>query len=212
MLRLYHKRATQLALDGHFSASALAEIIDANLAQDDFSNQLGATSHYHFDNNRIAEGEAYVEEQRLLILQGPSEGHNPRVQRRAFGRLCHAVQDFYSHTNYVDLWLTTHGGTFANYPEEIDPLDNAILINERLCSGSFIPWREPLYQIPFFGSLLRRLYCPADSHEAMHLDSPQRNPYFDYAFAASVKRTQEEFFRIASELSDDALQRFCSVM
>ena len=212
MLRSYHRLATLQALQGLFSPSALAEVIDANLAQDDLSNQLGSTPHYHFDNNRIAESEAYVEDQRRMVVQGPQEGLTPRVQRRAFGRLCHAVQDFYSHTNYVDLWLTMHGGTLGNYPNEIEPLEQAILADERLCSGTFYFWREPFYYIPYLGPLLRRIYCPADSHEAMHLDSPKRNPYFEYAFVAAAKRTRHEYFRIASVLTDEQLQRFQAVM
>lgn len=213
MLRRYHQAITQQALEFYFDIPALNEVIAANLAQDVVTNQLGATPYFHFDNNMIAEGNEYVEAQHVLIIQLASEHRSSRVQRRAFGRLCHAVQDFYSHTNYVSLWLNAYGGISSQSPGQIDAVDMNILQHQQLSSGYFVPWRDPFYLIPGIGPLLKKIYLPADSHEAMHLDSPQRNPYFDYAFQAAIQRTRFEYERLATALvrraGSEALQRFC---
>lgn len=142
MLRQYHQSITQQALESYFEPSALSEVIDANLAQDAITNQLGATPYFHFDNNLIGEGNAYVEAQHVLIVQLAAEHGRSRVQRRAFGRLCHAVQDFYSHTNFVELWLSEHGGLMANSPDKIDALDHQLLQHQQLVSGHFVLWRD----------------------------------------------------------------------
>ena len=216
MLRQYHRAITQQALAPYFTPTPLREVIAANLAQDTVVNQLGATPYFHFDNNLIAEGNAYVESQHILIVQLASEHGSGRVQRRAFGRLCHAVQDFYAHTNYVTLWLSRHGGIIGNAPNKINALDRQVLQHQELASGTFILWRDLFYFIPGIGALLKKLYLPADSHEAMHLDSPQRNPYFDYAFQAAIQRTQYEYTRLVTALrrraGEEAIQRFCGKM
>lgn len=80
---------------------------------------------YHFDNNAFEKGYAYIREQRGFVLASLM---SPGVLSAwiAFGRLTHAVQDFYSHTNYISMWLDQHNGT-PPPPPEIDPVRKDII-------------------------------------------------------------------------------------
>ena len=60
---------------------------------------------YHFDNNAFEKSYAYIEEQRALTISSLM-ANDVFSAWSAFGRLTHTVQDFYSHSNYVDLWLS----------------------------------------------------------------------------------------------------------
>ncbi len=102
MQALYHRQVLQRALGARLSARALAAITRANLGQDSLSGLLNHPD-YHFDDNLFAEGLKYIEDQRAravsVALRRPAEAW------AAFGRLSHAAQDFYSHSNYVALWM-----------------------------------------------------------------------------------------------------------
>jgi hypothetical protein len=124
MMEKYHILVSKLALKGVFSPLALEEIIRSNIGQDRFLKKV--TPRFHFDND-ISAGLAFIVAERAKIedLCNLQQGH--KLQRAILGRICHAVQDFYSHTNYVDLWLKTHGGLKMTDPGEIEALDEAIL-------------------------------------------------------------------------------------
>lgn len=186
MLRSYHRLATPTGTTRSLSPSALAEVIDAILAQDDLSNQLGSTPHYHFDNNRIAESEAYVEDQqRSDAFSWPAGRIDATCPTPA--PLGDSAMQF-TRTPFCDLWLTMHGGTLGNYPSEIEPLEQAILADERLCSGTFYFGASHSTILPIWD-----LCCDESIalpiHATMHLDSPKRNPYFEYAFVRSNKHS-----------------------
>ena len=187
----YHVQLLTETLGDYFSPLALEQIIAANLGQDTLLYQLGAYPHYHFDNNKIARSLAYVDAEHAYI----GTSRSTAAQRAAFGRLTHAVHDFYAHSNYVDLWLAAHGGLAATTAAQIDGLDISLLTHPRLYSGSFLLWFDTLYYIPGFRSLLRRIYLRPNSHEAMNLDSPNRGPKFAYAMAAAKQRTLYEYER-----------------
>jgi len=196
-----HRAITQQALSSHVSPAALRMIIAANLGQDVLRYQIGH-DHFHFDNNAFAAGQRYMDEQRALIAPALAGGDAPSAWA-AFGRLTHAAQDFYAHSNYVALWLDATG---SDDPQAIDPLNAALLQHPHLHSGklyyplevlTFIPVLEP-YVTP-------RL--PADSHAQMNKDKPGR-PHFDLAFSAAVKRTQHEFNLVVEALTPRALSLF----
>ncbi|MCJ7551389.1 MAG: hypothetical protein MUQ30_17095, partial [Anaerolineae bacterium] len=190
----YHDDLTRAALSDRFSPDALEEIIAANLAQDALQNQLGTKAHFHFDNNKIAESLAYVEELHRQIAGLAAQGSHGSRQRVALGRLCHAVQDFYAHSNYVDLWL-------SQQPQPTPPADTMdglipeLLNHPDLRTGTFVLLRDIIYYIPIIGALWRRIYVPPGSHEAMNLDSPERGWRFPYALVAALWRTQHEYER-----------------
>ncbi|MCG2768069.1 MAG: hypothetical protein L6435_06745 [Anaerolineae bacterium] len=212
MLPQYHRSITHTALAAHFSDAALDEIVAANLAQDAWIYQLGTKAHYHFDNNGIAEGLSYIEELHRTIAALAEEAGGGQVQRVAFGRLCHAAQDFYAHSNYVDLWLAGNGGLVSTVPSEIDGLDQDLLSHPDLRTGTAVVWRDWIYHFWFAAPLARRIPPRPGSHQAMNLDSPEKGPRFDYAVEAAVQRTLYEYTRAADAIlrtrGKQALVRF----
>lgn len=206
MLIQYHISITSKALGKKFSPRALQAILKANVKQDDLlTGQIGHDE-YHYDNNAITESDTYLEEQRALTLATLQE-NDVHAAWSAFGRLIHTAQDFYAHSNYVDLWLSQFNGQVSPPPPEIDPVMDKITHNSDLRSGKLYYPLEILAFIP----LLKRLiipYLPTDSHAHMHLDSPARGQRFDYAFEAAVKRTRYEFDMTVSGLPADKLAIF----
>jgi len=201
MLIQYHTSITRKALGDHFSPRALEAILAANLKQDDLlTGQIGHDE-YHYDNNAIAKSDNYLEEQRTLTLAAIERDDLP-VAWSAFGRLIHTAQDFYAHTNYVDLWLArfeNDGGT-PPPPSEIAPLVDELVHTPDLHSGVlYYPW-EVLAFIPLVKRVVIPL-LPKDAHAHMHLDSPARGKRFAYAFEAAVKRTRFEFDKTVAGLS-----------
>lgn len=178
-----------LALDDQFSPRALEQIIAANIYQDRLRGQIGHPE-YHFDDNAFEKSYAYIEEQRALTISYLM-ANDVISAWSAFGRLIHTAQDFYSHSNYVDLWLSTQPRGAIPAPPEIDPLNPDLIHNPALHTGKIYP----LDYLTFF-RILKPLVVPLlprDSHAWMNLDSAVRGPNFPYAFHAAVKRTKIEF-------------------
>ena len=205
MLKPVHARIMRRALDGKFSARALAVIIDANIWVDSLPNLLGREE-LHFDNNAFDRSRAYIEEQRALIQPALERGQ-PRPAWKAFGRLTHTAQDFYAHSNYVDLWLACQRDGMVPSASEIDPLDDALVENPSLRSGKMY---FPLGLLSFVPGLKKLVIprMPRDSHAWMNLDSEARGPMFEYAFHAAVKRTRFELHTMAKILSPELYRLF----
>ena len=175
MLPRVHAEITRRALATLFSRHALESIVAANLLLDAPWNQLGHDE-LHFDNNAFAPSHGYIAEQRALIRPA-LEGRQPRRARQAFGRLIHTAQDYYSHSNYVRLWLAGHRERTLPAPTEIDPLDAGIMANPALHSGrSHMPFGV-LSFVPGLGKWVDRM-LPPDSHARMNLDSAARGSGF----------------------------------
>lgn len=221
----YHIQLLTESVGTNFSAQALEEIIAGNLGQDSLRYLLGTHPHFHFDDNQIAKGLAYVEEEQTLIrslgrpiANGEARAHDipdahiGAMQRAAFGRLTHAIHDFYAHSNYVDLWLAEHGGLANSHADEIDGLDANLLNSPQLYTCSFWLWFDTFYLIPGFGPFLHKLYLRPHSHEAMNLDNPGRGPKFAYAMVAAKQRTIDEYDRVVDGLyaqgGEPAVSRF----
>jgi hypothetical protein len=207
----YHVQLLTETLGSHFSQQALEQVIAANLGQDSIRYLLGAYPEYHFDNNEIARSLAYVEAEHTRIGALAASG-DAAGQRAAFGRLTHAVHDFYAHSNYVDLWLAANGGLANSAAHQIDGLATHLLEHPQLYTCNFILWFDTLYYIPGLRPLLRRLHLRPDSHEAMNLDNPAQGPKFDYAMEAAKQRTLHEYQRALNTLmahgDEHTLERF----
>ncbi len=205
MLKPVHTRIMRRALEGKFSPRALAIIIDANIWVDSVPNLLGHEE-LHFDNNAFDRSRAYIEEQRALIRPALERGQ-PRPAWEAFGRLTHTAQDFYAHSNYVDLWLACQRDGMVPSASEIDPLDDALVENPSLRSGKMY---FPLGLLSFVPGLKKLVIprMPRDSHAWMNLDSEERGPMFEYAFHAAVKRTRFELNTMAKSLSPELYRLF----
>ena len=204
MLIPIHEEMTREALGPHFSAGALEIIIAANKKQDALSGQIGHDE-FHFDNNAIEKGLRYINEQRGFVLASLL---SPGVLSAwiAFGRLTHTAQDFYSHTNYISLWLDQHPGTPPT-PPEVDPVQKSLIQSPDLRSGKIYLPMDALYFVPFLRKFALKL-LPEDSHGKMNLDSPKQGPRFEYARAAAVKRTQYEFDILKKILPAELFAKF----
>ncbi len=207
MLIQYHKSMTHKALSTHFSLHALDAILAANIRQDDLlTGQIGHDE-YHYDNNAIAKSDRYLEEQRVLTVTALQNYDQPSAWA-AFGRLIHTAQDFYAHSNYVDLWLANVDGQSPPHPPEIAPLINELIHSPDLRSGKLYYPLEVLSFVPFVKRFVIPL-LPKDSHAHMHIDSPKRGERFEYAFEAAVKRTMVEFEITKANLSSSQISLFC---
>lgn len=211
MLIKIHDEMTRDALGERFSPRALETIIAANLKQDAIRGQFGHDE-FHYDNDAIEKGDRYIIEQRgyiLTALLSPASDSASIFAWAAFGRLLHAAQDFYSHTNYVTLWLDQYADS-PPPPPEIDPLQKDLIESPSLHSGKIHLPMDGFYFIPFLRPLALRL-LPPNSHGRMNLDSPAQGPKFDYARAAAVKRTQHEFDLLRKLLPPEMFVRFADV-
>ena len=106
MKAAYHRQITTTALESLVSPRALKAILHANLGQDGWGGLLFHPE-FHFDDSRFQAGEAYLTTQSKQARSAVLEG-DPSPAWQAFGRLTHAVQDFYAHSNYVQLFLESH--------------------------------------------------------------------------------------------------------
>ena len=205
MLQSYHQKICQRALGNIFSPKALERIVAANLGQDQIRYQFGHP-HFHYDDNAFGASDAYIEAQRKIVLDALTKKIDPMPAWLAFGRLTHAAQDFYAHSNYVRLWVKTQPEGELPDPPEVEALAPDILHHPDLKSGKVKLW-DWLAFVPGFYSLAYRL-APNDSHTHMNLDSPKQGELFPYAFEAAVKRTRYEFDQLAEQYSPDQLARF----
>jgi hypothetical protein len=188
----YHVEMTQGVLAKHFTPGALREVVLANVGQDSLRGLFGIDAHRHCCDPDLAHSWAYVDAEHALIEDLAARRGPIAQQRAALGRLLHTVQDFYAHTNYVDLWLTRYG---LAETDRIDGLDDGLIGSPELRVGEWIFWRDSLYYIPVVGRLLRRIWLPAGSHEAMNLDSPAQGPRFSLALSTASQRTRMEYRR-----------------
>jgi hypothetical protein len=202
MLPPFHVEITHLALDNIFSQHALEDIIKANLYQDRLRGQIGHDE-YHFDNNAFETSYAYIEEQRALTISSLLAKDLPSAWS-AFGRLTHTAQDFYAHSNYIDMWLSRQSIDVT--PFEVEPMDPELLQAPALRSGK-VYVLEVLTLIPPLRPLVMP-WLPRDAHAWMNTDSPERGPNFPYVFQAAVKRTKIEFERTIRDVPEDLIKLF----
>ena len=200
----YHRRITQDALNEKISPAVLKTIIAANCGQDALRYQIGY-DHFHYDNNAFQAGDAYLDEMRRVIAASLACGQ-ALAARQALGRMLHAAQDFYAHSNYIVLWGERYPDAT---PDQIHPLLADVLNDARLRSGRLYYPLEVLSFLPVLRPLVLPL-LPHDSHAWMNKDDPSR-PGFDFACAAAVKRTALEFEKIAESLSPRELMLFTNI-
>lgn len=191
----FHIEITQKALADHFSENALKKITVANIKQDRIANLIGK-DHIHFDGSTFKKGFEYIAAQEALVYKY-IELSDFDPAREAFGRILHSWQDFYSHSNYIDLWLNTH----QNYPPEEILIEDPKIINHlNLKSGKNYGLMEFIVMIPGLSYLFKPL-MPVDSHARMNLDNPSSGPSFAYAYSAAFKQTQKTYEQIIHQLN-----------
>ena len=202
---IYHRQITQQAVGGQVSQRALDAFIAANIGQDRLRYQIGH-DHFHYDSNAFTRGDAYVESQQALIQPALTRG-DPHAAWQAFGRLSHAVQDLYAHSNYAALWLAKNNSTDIT-PEQIDPMDAEILSSPGLRSG-----KPDIFDLLQYLNILPVSWLklsPKDSHILLNIDGPDR-ANFEFVFSAAVKRTQFEFSKVLNSLPMDLVKTFIDI-
>lgn len=205
MLKPYHIEICQRALGKIFSPRALDVIIAANVGQDGLRGLIGHPE-FHFDSNAFEASYAYMEEQRLIVLEILKSRGEITLAWEAFGRLTHTAQDFYAHSNYVQLWVNAHPKGDMPSPTQVGALDPKILQHPDLHSGNVYFW-DWLAFVPGFYALALRL-TPEDSHTHMNLDSPKQGSLFPYAFEAAIQRTVFEYEQITDKFDAAEQARF----
>jgi hypothetical protein len=206
MKERYHREITQKALGAHFSPAALEDVIRANLGQDALRYQFGHP-HFHYDENSFAAADQYLEELRRATLEALSSGQQAVPARQHFGRLTHAAQDFYAHSNYTTLWREQNPHAA---PEQIAPQLESLTRDPRLHSGRLYYPLELLSFIPSLKPLVLPL-LPRDSHAWMNKDHPGQ-PDFHYAFHAAHKRTEMEFHQIIAKMDTRQIELFTGLL
>lgn len=203
----YHRHMLHNVLSAHFNQADLTTITHANLRQDWPLGQLHPE--YHFDSSTFAEGEAYISQQRQIALNLLT-ANNRNEALSALGRLLHARQDFYAHSNWVPMQVAQQGGTASCQPDDVGLCLNP-QAEPNLISGTANIPRYLLYRVPLLGTFIKRFYLPPDSHEAMNLDSPKQGPLFAYALSAATRHTQFEFDSLLAEIEGDGGKRPLSI-
>lgn len=201
MQKEYHVEICTRALSDRVSPQALEVIIKANLNQDSLFGLVGHPQ-YHFDDSEFEKSCAYLEKQRRIVGRVLAENGKISAAWKAFGRLTHAVQDFYSHSNYLTLWQVSFPEGQTPPPEKIVATDEALLAHPDLISGQVYFGEAVMYLLPFLTDwILPRL--PRDSHAWMNLDYPERGPLFPYAIEAARQRTIYEFDLLAERIQHE---------
>jgi hypothetical protein len=192
---IYHQQVLQRAIGEQVSGRALEAILAANLDQDSLLGLL--RPEIHFDNNLFAQSLAYIEHMRARA----AATDQPALAWIAFGRLSHTAQDFYSHSNYVALWLERCAPGEWPAPVRIDGLDAQLLRHKRLFTGHIYLPLEALCLFPFMRRFVRPL-LPRDAHAWVNLDGPETGPLFPYSLEAAVQRTAAEFERTLAAIGE----------
>ncbi len=195
MEAVYHQQVLERAIGGRVSERALAAITTANLDQDSLRGLL--RPEIHFDNSLIEQGLAYIESMRAVAAATDTV----LTAWDAFGRLSHAAQDFYSHSNYVALWLEPYAADAWPAPNLVDGLDARLLRDPRLFTGRVYLPLEALCLFPALRGLVKPL-LPRDAHAWVNLDSPETGPLFTYSLEAAIQRTQAEFERTLAAIGE----------
>ncbi len=208
MEAIYHRQVLAEAVGARVSPRALEAIYRGNIGQDSLSGLLHFA--WHFDDCLFAEALACMEQWRRAAV----EATDPAAAWAAFGRLTHAAQDFYSHSNYVALWHAQFAlaQQAAPPPDAMDGLDPDLLKDKRLISGRvYLPW-EALSFVPGLRGVAK-LILPKDSHAWMNLDRPDTGPLFPYSLVAARQRTVAEFERTLAAIGETsgeaAMRAFC---
>ncbi|XP_005945584.1 von Willebrand factor A domain-containing protein 7 isoform X2 [Haplochromis burtoni] len=108
--------------------SALQEIYAQNgLVDRDFVN----SAPHHFNSEAFLEGRSLIT-QGMVAIKANVHNENFQAARTTLGRVLHTLQDFYSHSNWVELGYTK---PYSNLINPGLPLDNLADVNTPTCSN-----------------------------------------------------------------------------
>ncbi|MBZ8135075.1 hypothetical protein [Afifella sp. IM 167] len=182
----YHGDLTEAANDDILDQQQLGFVVAANIAQDLLQTQ----SCVHFDNCDFPGGISHIADEWNVIDQLADK--HPDVALGAFGALLHTMQDFYAHSNWIE--LHRNDAAIPVWNQKLSSLPAAIV------SGTW-----------WIGS--PKLCGPnAPSHSDLNKDSPTSREgsklvaagpnagksLFDLAYATALEATREEFARFSA--------------
>lgn len=195
--------------------AALKEWTKANAAVDDDQKH----SALHFDGENFQEGQ-----QRLIDLSASAVSQlaadDVTSARRSVGGALHTVQDFYSHTNWVELGnvganpdLGREGRTLGPVAGPTEPTcDGSELITTKLTSGYYSGEdKQPLIE----GKCRHGGQFDKDSEDGSGINKdfheyPQLSPHFEFhgaAVQAAVAGTDQYIRDIKAKVTDEQLRR-----
>ena len=94
-----------------FSQRALEEVAQANEDTDDLASAALFHPERHFTNERFAASLAELATNRATVISSVNaDPRNGNTARRALGHALHGIQDFYSHSNWVEQGKAAPGG------------------------------------------------------------------------------------------------------
>jgi hypothetical protein len=132
MIAKYHTSITHDALESYFSNPILNLISEANVDSDTlFEEKEGVSDNYnvtaqHFNNTSLEECEDFLKQAEEVAIDslveavrttdGADVSENYTEAFYNVGRLMHCIQDFYSHTN----WINQTGDEVVVWNEDIE--------------------------------------------------------------------------------------------
>lgn len=148
----------------------------------------------HFDNETLSAGSARLRGKIDSIIQNLADCDKKKALKE-MGRALHTVQDFYSHSNWVEHWGGLHRGIY-DLP---DPP------RELYCSPpDFAPGGLTTGYFSLLGWVMGNqcLTTPSNKccHQDLHKDDASRQPFFGPARAAAEEATTEFAGRVEREI------------
>lgn len=205
-----HAQITKDALTGIFSPANLKVIIDANEVQDKPGTEAQAELRRHFGEAQFNSSLGYIDREKKRALNYAAESDTDTESRgyalRHFGEMLHAVQDFYSRTNYVELMLRSD--EYKNEPYSIPLVD----------------WQKVPSGYPGLESFNVRAGAAAEAEKTamMVKDSPQtpggarivtgKVTYFQVARELAVRETQRQWNQMEAMLRNRCGARAAAVI
>jgi hypothetical protein len=182
----YHAELTEEANNGALDQEQLGYVVAANIAQDLYQTQ----SQVHFDNCDFPGGVTHIEGLWNAIYETGDKYSS--VALTAFGALLHTTQDFYAHSNWIELHeqqapIPVWDQKVANLPAKI--VSGTWLLGfPKLCGPN------------------------APTHSALNKDSPtstegakivgsgpnQGKSLFDLAYATALAATRLQYARFSA--------------
>lgn len=92
-----HGMITVAALKNKLKPNCIDLVVLANRAQD--SGSAEETPRYHFDDNLICEGAIQIDSWKEELKRAKGDS---KLQMATLGKIFHSIQDFYSHSNYLE--------------------------------------------------------------------------------------------------------------
>lgn len=129
-----HEQISKVALTApsiNLQPAALKEVDVGNTRQDEPQN-ISIDSH-HFDSCKLDESKKFIDDCYKSIAADAATAYEDDGKRvsmlRNFGALLHPAQDFYSHSNYVELQLKENGWLT---PENMPLIDWSTISNAKI--------------------------------------------------------------------------------